>query len=93
LRAEFEPLRPALQDRARDLLKTGAISFPTKSGLIDAKLVRFWNRTGILQGRLLGPDGWTRGPLFSLVDRRSRRQDPTTELARMLYDTILTLEA
>src|SRR6266542_3501955 len=76
LRAELEPIRPALEEPVRALLKTGASGFRSKSGLIDLKLVRFWNGTGILQGRLLGSDGWSRGPVFSLVDRRSLRQDP-----------------
>jgi hypothetical protein len=92
LRAELEPIRSALEEPVRALLKSGASGFRAKSGLIDLKLVRFWNGTGILQGRLLGTDGWSRGPVFSLVDRRSLRQDPPTDLERMLFSTMLNLE-
>jgi hypothetical protein len=74
------------------LLKTGASAFRAKSGLVDLKLLRFCNGTGILQGRLLGPDGWSRGPVFALVDRRSWQQDPPIDLERMLFDTMLNLE-
>ena len=92
LRAELEPIRPALGEPVRALLESGASGFRAKSGFIDLKLVRFWNGTGILQGRLLGTGGWSRGPVFSLVDRRSLRQEPPTDLERMLFSTMLNLE-
>lgn len=80
--------RQAVERGARELLRSEATVVPTSLGPLRARLVRFWNGTGILDCELPSAQG-AGGRSFSLVDRRELKEEAPSRLSGQLMSAIL----
>ncbi len=79
----------AVEEAARDLLGSGMTVIPTSFGNLQARLVRFWTGTAVLDCQLPAI-GDMNGRAFTLVDRRELKQMPPVGLERTLLSNILS---
>jgi hypothetical protein len=77
---------------ARELIAVSRCDVPTRTGVIQIRLIRFWNREAILDCRQAGRTEGT-GSTFSRLSRRELRGDPVRVLARHLSTSIRNLGA
>jgi hypothetical protein len=83
--------RQAVEEGAEELLRSGAALISTPSGPVQAKLVRFWTGTGILDCRF--PSTKDRnGRSFTLVDRRQLKGNSPSSLTGHLFSSIISLD-
>jgi hypothetical protein len=80
----------ALEHSALELLMSGTTVLSWGEDRIEARLVRFWNGSGIVEARLPSPSG-SEHRTYSLLDRRELRQDPVSHLARNLLSAMVNL--
>ncbi|SRR6266542_509150 len=83
--------RQAIEEGAEELLLSGTTAIPTPFGRVQAKLVRFWTGTGILDCRFPST-GNVNGSSFTLVDRRQLKGNFPSALAGHLLSSILSLD-
>lgn len=83
--------RQAVEEGAEELLRSGATVIPTPFGPMQAKLVRFWNGTGILDCQFPSTENMN-GRSFTLVGRRELKGNTPSGLAPHLLSSILSLD-
>jgi hypothetical protein len=76
---------------AEELLRTGSTRVLTYAGSLDARLVRFWNGTAVLDCEVRGNDG-SNGRGFTRLDRRELKDDTASRLALNLLMGIENLD-
>lgn len=81
--------RQAVDRGAEELRSSGATVIPTSFGPLQARLVRFWNGTGVLDCQLLSTET-TNGRSFIVLDRRDLKNNSLARLAAHLLSSILS---